>query len=195
MKSRTRRADHCSLDARARCRSRLAGDRGCMLAASGGPDVAHRLDATPPAPASRWRGRRGAPPSYGPCRTRRSPSGRVGGDQSAPSRESAPRKPPTTARITTAATNSSAAMSDPPLATGGAGGLHLADGCGLTEQVIDVQLRHHGAVVQERRGHGVLLRCLPDTTVGLRWAAPPRAAALDPPSSRLISGTAATLPP
>src|SRR5215207_3639454 len=101
-----------------------------------------------------------APPSYGPCRTRRSPFVRVGGDQSAPSRESAPRKPPTTARITTAATNSSAAMSDSPLAAGGAGGLHLAGGCSLAEQVIDVQLRHLGGVVQERRGHGVLLRCL-----------------------------------
>ena len=40
-----------------------------------------------------------APPSYSPCRPRRSPLLRVGGDQSAPSRESAPRKPPATAWV------------------------------------------------------------------------------------------------
>src|SRR5215204_1686544 len=99
-----------------------------------------------------------APPSYGPCRTRRSPFVRVGGDQSAPSRESAPRKPPTTARITTAATNSSAAMSDPPLATAGADSPQSAGGCSPAEQLFSAQLRHHGAVAQERHGHGVLLR-------------------------------------
>jgi hypothetical protein len=101
-----------------------------------------------------------APPSYGPCRTRRSPFVRLGGDQSAPSRESAPRKPPTMARITTAATNSSAVMSGSLLAAAGPSGLHLAGDCGLAEQLVDVQLRHHGGVVQDRRGHDDLLRCL-----------------------------------
>src|SRR5512133_1553905 len=83
----------------------------------------------------RCRGEGAAPPSYCPRGLGTHRSCRRGGDQSAPSRESAPRKPPTTARITTAVTNSSAAMSDPLPAAGGA---QLAGGPGLAAQVIDV---------------------------------------------------------
>src|SRR4029453_14613298 len=101
----------------------------------------------------------GRPHLYGSRMPRRSRRGGGADPHASPGRESPRRKPPTTARITTAATNSSAAISGPLLATGGAGSPHFAGGCGLAEQVFAARLRHHGAVAQERHGHGVLLRC------------------------------------
>jgi hypothetical protein len=166
----------------------VVGRREVVCSAVSGKFLARRAGRAAHAPATRCRVHGGSPLSWrwdshlDPERHRRtddtSPAPRAallrsllaelgahrwcgwGGDQSAPSRESAPRRPPTTARITTAATNSSPAMSAPSLATSGPGSPHLAGGCSLTEQGISAQLRHHGAVTQERHGHGVLLLCL-----------------------------------
>ena len=54
-------------------------------------------------------------------------------------------------------------MSAPPLATGGAGRPHVVGGCGLAEQGISAQLRHHGAVAWSQTVEEVLADHLPAT--------------------------------